>query len=193
MDQCRLNRTVFVLDKSANGFNWSKSVKKICKDHDLLTYWNENKPVPLDLAKTKVKEQFRADWEHHCATKPKLRTYVTFKNDINVATHINCNMPKYDRSLVSQLRLGILPLRIETGRFSNLDETERICLICNSSLVRRQGNFCPCMSYMQSGQNVLSYLPKYIRLDKKFVSRLTTSPRLSRIRDLRGSGPVDKI
>ncbi len=52
------------------------------------------------------------------------------------------------------------------------------------SLVHRQGNFCPCMSYMQSGQDVLSYLPKYIRLNKKFVSRLTTSPRLSRIRYL---------
>ncbi len=31
-----------------------------------------------------------------------------------------------------------------------------------NSLVHRQGNLCPCMLYMQSGQNVLSYLPKYI-------------------------------
>ncbi len=40
------------------------------------------------------------------------------------------------------------------------------CTVDVISLVHRQRNFCPCMSYMQSGQNVLSYLPKY----KKAVS-----------------------
>ncbi len=80
-------------------------------------------------------------WEHNCSTKLKLRTYVTFKDKVEVASHVNCNMPKYDRSLISQLRLGILPLRIETGRFSNLDEEERTCLVCNSGEVENEKHF----------------------------------------------------
>ncbi len=71
--------------------------------------------VPLDLFKNRIEERFAADWEHHCSTKPKLRTYVTFKDDPVTAAHISCNMPKYERSLISQLRPGILHLKIETG------------------------------------------------------------------------------
>ncbi len=73
--------------------------------------------IPLDTVKAKINEQFQINWRHNCSTKPKLRTYVTFKNNVEVASHIACNLPKYERSLISQLRLGILPLRIETGRY----------------------------------------------------------------------------
>ncbi len=148
MDQSRLNRTVFMYDKLARGHNWNKKVKKILTDCDMLRYWNENQPVPLDLFKTKIYNQFEIDWEHHCSTKPKLRTYITFKHDIKVASHISCNMAKYERSLISQLRLGILPLRIETGRFSNLKVEDRTCLICNSNSVENESHFLfECESY----------------------------------------------
>ncbi len=148
MDQSRLNRTVFMYDKLARGHNWNKKVKKILTDCDMLRYWNSNQPVPLDLFKTKIYNQFETDWEHHCSTKPKLRTYISFKHDIKVASHISCNMSKYERSLISQLRLGILPLRIETGRFSNLKVEERTCLICNSNNVENESHFLfECESY----------------------------------------------
>ncbi len=50
-------------------------------------------------------------------------------------------MPKYDRSLISQLRLGILPLRIETGRYSNLREADRICQLCSANQVENESHF----------------------------------------------------
>ena len=60
---------------------------------------------------------------------------------MDVASHLCCNMPKYERSLISQLRLGILPLRIETGRYSNLDVKDRTCLICNTNSVESEEHF----------------------------------------------------
>ena len=65
---------------------------------------------------------------------PLLKCYI-------VANHIKCNLSKYERSLISQLRLGILPLHIETGRYSNLDESERICLLCDSNQVESEKHF----------------------------------------------------
>ena len=47
---------------------------------------------------------------------------------------------------MSQLRCGILPLRIETGRFLNEKYEERICKFCNTSKVEDESHFvfeCP--------------------------------------------------
>ncbi len=63
-------------------------------------YWRDNPPVPLDLLSTKIKEQFNRDWEHNCSTKPKLRTYAIFKDKVEVASRVNCNMPKFGSCLV---------------------------------------------------------------------------------------------
>ena len=93
------------------------------------------------IGKNRVSDKAQTDWVHHCETKPKLRTYRTFKETLEVASHISCNMPKYDRSLISQLRLGILPLRIETGRYSNIPEADRICLLCNGNHVESELHF----------------------------------------------------
>ena len=50
-------------------------------------------------------------------------------------------MPKYQRSLISQLRLGVLPLRIETGRFAGLDVADRLCQVCTDNLVENEAHF----------------------------------------------------
>ncbi len=155
MDDSRLNRIVFLHDKASKGHNWNKSVKKILNDCDLLQFWIENKPVPLDRLMTKITEQYKTDWEHHCSTKPKLRTYNTFKHDVNVASHINCNMPKYERSLISQLRLGILPLRIETGRYSRLPIEERTCLVCGTNEIEDEHHFLFDCDFYQNERHTL--------------------------------------
>ncbi len=61
--------------------------------------------------------------------------------DMTVASHLNCNMPKYQRSLISQLRLGVLPLRIETGRFTGLDVVDRLCQVCAGNHVENEIHF----------------------------------------------------
>ena len=77
---------------------------------------------------------------------------MTFKTDIYVEPFVcNC-LSRYKRSLLAQLRCGILPLRLETGRFVNVrdDETgrlrkltvnERLCQICNSNNVENEFHF----------------------------------------------------
>ena len=60
---------------------------------------------------------------------------------MEVAPHLACNMPKYEQSLISQLRLGILPLRIEKGRYSNSQEADHTCLICETNAIENEEHF----------------------------------------------------
>ena len=57
------------------------------------------------------------DWKNAVMSKPKLRTYVKFKNTYVIEGYVNSCLPRFQRSLLSQFRAGILPLKIETGRF----------------------------------------------------------------------------
>ena len=75
-------------------------------------------------------------------------------------------MPRKNRSLFAQLRFGILPLRIETGRFRNTKDTqtgqmrklkpeERLCEICNSNEIEDEIHFvCRCTQYLKQ-RNIL--------------------------------------
>ena len=100
-----------------------------------------NVTIPLEIAKDKIQTRLERDWNHHCMTKDKLRTYRTFKTDMSTAPHLNCNLPKFQRSLISQLRLGILPINIETGRYTGIAEQDRLCQMCNQGRVENEAHF----------------------------------------------------
>ena len=50
-------------------------------------------------------------------------------------------MSKNERSALAQLRCGILPLRIETGRYINEPLHDRICRHCNSNEIENETHF----------------------------------------------------
>ena len=50
-------------------------------------------------------------------------------------------LPKQERSFLAQLRCGVLPLRIETGRFSGLKAEERVCQLCDSGDIEDEKHF----------------------------------------------------
>ena len=70
-----------------------------------------------------------------------------------------------DESLLAQLRLGVLPLHIETGRFKNIKDNvtrkyrkvpveERKCLVCKLDLVEDEIHFvCTCIKYRNERLN----------------------------------------
>ncbi len=151
----RLNKKVFLWDKSLSNNNWSSSVKTMLEDLKLDNSFNSNTYISMDVAKVKVLEKHESDWKHHCLTKDKLRTFRTFKKDVSTASHLNSNLPKYQRSLISQLRWGILPIRIETGRFVGLNERDRICEMCDQNEVENEMHFMfSCNLYTQYRQEL---------------------------------------
>lgn len=85
----------------------------------------------------------------------KLRTYALFKGDLQLEPYLVAIEDRDKRVLLSKFRIGICPLRIETGRYEQvaknkrgLPETERICRCCihASDMVENEHHFlllCP--------------------------------------------------
>ena len=69
------------------------------------------------LQKNLLFENFKNCWKSDCSKKPKLRTYFKYKHEYKTECCISLNLPRQLRSILAQLRLGILPLYIETGRY----------------------------------------------------------------------------
>ena len=90
---------------------------------------------------------------------PKLRTYVWFKHEYKIEEYLKMYLPRSNRSLLAQLRSGILPLRIKSGRFQNIRDPktgntrklkpqERICTLCDLNFVEDEIHFvCICSKY----------------------------------------------
>ena len=66
------------------------------------------------------------------------------KNEIKTEEYILSNIPKYKRSILCQLRIGILPLEIETGRYSRKKLEERICKLCQLDVEDETHFLCVC-------------------------------------------------
>ena len=73
--------------------------------------------------------------------KPKLRFYKHFKITMCKENYIIYNLQRNERSILAQLRMGILPLTIETGRFINQPLEQRLCKICDSNEVEDEWHF----------------------------------------------------
>ena len=81
-------------------------------------------------------------------TKPKLRTYITYKNTFQVEEYTKYCKSRRKRSLLAQFRMGILPIAIETGRFKNESIENRVCKVCTSNVVEDEKHLlCYCELY----------------------------------------------
>ena len=100
------------------------------------------------------------EWKNQISSKPKLRRYVKYKSSFEAESYVKAvGLSKRDRSLLCQFRVGILPLRIETGRFRILKDLqtnqfrhlrveERVCELCNLGQVEDELHFlCHCPLY----------------------------------------------
>ena len=72
---------------------------------------------------------------------PKLRTYNQIKDSLSVPTYIKVYMNRPLHSYISRLLCGILPLKIETGRYRNIPVAERLCQNCDALEVEDEFHF----------------------------------------------------
>lgn len=89
---------------------------------------------------------------------------------LEVGVHIKCLASKYEQSLVSQLKCGVLPIRLETGRHQNERWEARICQCCSDDSVEDENHLlfdCPCFAVERR-----EFLQK-VQLNNSDVSLLT--------------------
>ena len=83
----------------------------------------------------------------------KLHFFKNAKETLSISNHLTKIKSRECRSLISKLRLGVLPLEIERGRRKNVSKEQRFCKLCNSNQVENEPHFmfeCPALEVNRS-------------------------------------------
>ena len=145
MDDERLTKKIFLWDLNTKR-GWGEEVKSIFYALDIHDKFENFEVCDLDFVNEKIRLSVENAWKIEIHSKPKLRTYVKFKNKYGSEHYVKHLQSRRKRSLSAQFRLGVLQLRIETGRFRNLPYEQRICQLCELNKVEDEFHFimeCP--------------------------------------------------
>lgn len=171
----RLTKHIFVNDfylSMSNYDNWCTDVWRILSlTHQEDTFYNRE-ICDLDFTLDKFLELQEADWKKALPRKPKLRFYTMFKESLLVENYVKYNLTISQRSLMAQLRFGILPLHVETGRFRNTKLEERICSLCQLNEIEDECHFlfrCSCYTHIRLPwfNTIKEKCPNFENLDEK--------------------------
>ncbi len=110
------------------------------------TNFTNQQHVNIDSMKSIVREKDKLNWINNVKDKSKLDFLSVIKPTHGVEPFVKLNISRYERSLLAQLRYGILQIQLETGRYNNEPRDSRFCRICNGGEVEDQYHFvfhCP--------------------------------------------------
>ena len=139
LDDNRLTKKIFLWDYALQQANWSSD---ICNIFDDLNFETDNLfHIDLHVSEHRLRHEQSLLWFDNVRRKPKLRTYILFKNDYRAEPYVTMFLPRRQRSLLAQFRAGVLPLRIETGRFRREPVDNRICIFCNQNAIENEVHF----------------------------------------------------
>ncbi len=131
-----------------NKSNFASRVKQIMCDIKLKHLYNRRSQIDIVYAKKMLLEKVSTEWRESLNKyQSKLDIYKEIKVEYGVEKYLQLNIDKYEKSLLSQIRYGILPLREETGRFKNERREDRICTLCDLHSIENVVHFlfeCPC-------------------------------------------------
>ena len=132
----RLTKHVFMYDYNRSTqprvVNWCSSVKAILTDVEMTDVFDSLLCCDIDTARTRLCNIHHVKWLRDVSSKPKLRLYAQIKTVYEAEPYVKMNLTRVERSYLARLRLGILPIMVETGRFRNLPLELRICPFCDA-------------------------------------------------------------
>ena len=95
---------------------------------------------PLNIIRDKLHKGFFLNLEYDIINKPKLRIFKHLREANYLPKYISMILPRYHRSLLSQIRSATLPIRIESGRFINEPLEDRLCILSETNYVEDRGS-----------------------------------------------------
>ena len=126
---------------------------------NLINAFENQRQCDMNSIRTSLYDLQANEWPRKCADLPKLRTYVIFKQRYMTEEYVKINLKRNERSVLAQFRLGILPIRIETGRFIGERIEDRLCRMCDQNQIENETHFLfHCSLYNELRRAILSCL-----------------------------------
>jgi hypothetical protein len=164
--------------------NWRNDIYSVFRELGFEFYYNNKLRVNIDECKSILLDKQSDSWLRTVENKPKLRFYALFKDNFDVEKYVSINFSSSERSVLAQLRFGILPLHVETGRFVNTKLEDRVCKICNSGQVEDECHFLfECTAYNEPRNYWLDSIVRshpdfhYFELNDQLKCLLNECPR----------------
>ncbi len=98
-----------------NRANFCAHVKQILCEMGKGESYHRVEQIDLNSVKLNILEREKTKWIIEVVKFSKLDLLRKIKQSFGPQMYLKLNMDRYDRSLLSQFRYGILPLEIETG------------------------------------------------------------------------------
>ena len=179
MEDDRLTKQIFKWDKTLNDrgivSGWANEVKMIFQECNLNLLYEMSCPFDLKYVASNITEKFKTSQHNYlaneCAQKPKLRTFILFKNFEETPSYITKPLSFHTRRMMAKTRLGCLPIRLETGRYGvpRLPEEERFCLVCKN-YDNPTNN--PTLEHIESEVHYLFYCSAYSNERGEWLNKL---------------------
>lgn len=170
LSEDRLTRKIFEEDHylAIHGHNnWCSSIFSILQSLELEGIFYEKALCDLTYCKDKMFSNQEVNWKVAIRDKPKLRFYTMFKEILKTEMYVKLNLSAHERSLLAQIRFGILPIKVETGRFNNIQLDDRKCEMCNANVIEDECHFlfeCERYSDIRNdwGEEVINKCPDFL-------------------------------
>ena len=121
--------------------NWCCNVWQVLHNLKYEDSFHRRTPCDIDTCRERLFSLQQEKWQLDLTKKPKLRFYKMFKNEMKTENYVLSRMSRSERSITAQIRAGILPIFIETGRFKNITLNDRICSFCSINEVEDEIHF----------------------------------------------------
>ena len=144
----RLIKNIFEWDWLKRYNNWSSELCTMFNTIDMSNVFYNKGVCNIKDAQRNFEILCANEWKESLSSYSKLRTYCKLKTIFSAESYILTNLPKSKRCLLAQLRIGVLPLAIETGRYYRKAVEARVFIVYNSGIIEDELQFiCHCHYY----------------------------------------------
>ena len=141
MNNNRLPKIIFNWDHEKKSIGWCQDIKKLLNSLNRLEDYEQYRFIITDVIKFELHCKYMLKWKEEVSKKEKLRTYTRFKYEYGTEKYVSSLLSKGQRSILAQFRSGILPLKIETGRYTDTPIQLRTCDVCTSNSIEDEMHF----------------------------------------------------
>ncbi len=141
MNNTCLTKKVFLWNMSCRGHNWNSEISLVLTSIGLKHAHQNKTYINVNNARFSLCAIDKQPWKTNVTKVSELRTYIKYKDEYLTEIYAYKVYDRGQRSIMAQFRSRILPLSIETGRYTYIPEELRLCIFCQENCVENEEHF----------------------------------------------------
>ena len=143
------------------------TIYKAIFDHcGLSNVWRSQDQLIEKSIELRLKDQFKQEWSSDIFNCSKTICYRLYKTEFLFEQYISI-LPPYLMNYLCKFRCGSHRLPIETGRWENIQRSDRLCHLCNLNRLGDEYHFIMDCPFFKRERNI--FLPQYCQTNSNIL------------------------